>query len=288
MKKVVNLAFNFIFLLTLFQGQLFAQDTLYVDAGGFELRLLKKGSGTGPTVIMENGMNMKLERWFGLDDSLARRATVVSYDRAFLGKSGKGNPDRSGDVVAAELKLALQDADIKPPYIFIGFSLGGYYIKAFARANPDDTKGLLLIDPLNTEAFYSEFKTDFPDVYQWEAESYSPKEDDPNFNEVVFAFGDAFGEDGVPAYIPTILLIAKLPPPFPEKDIPDIPDLEEKNRAIQELWVQHLLQWAADYPLVKTIEVPDAGHCIHCFRMDVVLDAFNELMETINIPAVRH
>jgi hypothetical protein len=66
-----------------------------------------------------------------------------------------------------------------------------------------------------------------------------------------------------------------------EKEIPEIPDLREKNRAIQELWARHQLQWATDYPLVKTIKVPDAGHCIHCSRMDVVLEAFNDLLQSI-------
>ncbi|MCC5927650.1 MAG: alpha/beta hydrolase, partial [Cyclobacteriaceae bacterium] len=173
---------------------------------------------------------------------------------------------------------ALQDAGIKPPYILIGFSLGGFYIKAFARANPDDTEGLLLIDPLNTEAFYRDFKADFPDVYQWEAETYPPKEEDTNFHEGVFVFGDVFGNDSIPAHVPTILLISKK---SSEKEIPEIPDLREKNRALQELWAQHLQQWAADYPLVKTIEVSDAGHYIHCSRMDVVLEAFNDLLQSI-------
>jgi len=275
--KLIGICFiQVIFCCFLFNAN--AQDTLYADAGGFKMHMVKKGNGTGPTVIMDNGGGMHLGWWDGLDDSLARQATIVTFDRAFLGKSGKGNTDRSGEVVAAELKLALQDAGIKPPYILVGFSLGGYYIKAFARANPDDTKGLLLIDPLNTDAFYRDFKTNFPDVYQWEAETYPPKEEDINFHEGVFVFGDVFGNDRIPAHVPTVLLISKK---SSEKEIPEIPDLREKNRALQELWARHQFQWAADYPFVKTIEVPDAGHCIHCDRMDVVLEAFNELMENI-------
>ncbi|MCC5932078.1 MAG: alpha/beta hydrolase, partial [Cyclobacteriaceae bacterium] len=126
MKKILKLILGFIFTLSVGQCQLHAQDTLYADAGGFKMHMVKKGNGTGPTVIMDNGGGMHLGWWDGLDDSLARQATIVTFDRAFLGKSGKGNTDRSGEVVAEELKLALQDAGIKPPYILIGFSLGGY------------------------------------------------------------------------------------------------------------------------------------------------------------------
>jgi len=278
MKKAIKLIIAIIVTFSAWQSPLLAQDTLYADAGGFKLRMLKKGTVTGPTVIMENGMGMQLEWWDGLDDSLARYATVVTYDRAFLGKSGKGKTDRSGEVVAEELKLALQDAGIKPPYILIGFSLGGYYVKAFARANPDDTKGLLLIDPLNTDAFYRDFKSEFPEEYNWDADKFDSKEEDPGFHEGVFAFGDMYGDNSVPDHIPTILLIANEPR---KTDIPEIPDWEDKKKGSQELWIRHLLLWAADFPLVKTIKVPDAGHCIHCDRMDVVLEAFYELMENI-------
>ncbi len=278
MRKTVNLTFNFIFAMTIWQAQLLAQDTLYADAGGFKMHMVKKGNGAGPTVIMDNGGGGGIRWGRGLDDTLAKQATVVTFDRAFLGKSGKGNTDRSGEVVAAELKLALQNAGIKPPYILVGFSLGGFYIKAFARANPDDTKGLLLIDPLNTDAFYRDFKTEFSEEYNWDADKYIPKVEDPGYHEGVFVFGDVYGDDSVPEHIPTILLIAKEPR---KTDIPEIPNWEEKKKGSQELWVRHLLQWAADYPLVKTIEVPDAGHCIHCDRMDLVLEAFNELMQTI-------
>jgi pimeloyl-ACP methyl ester carboxylesterase len=259
----------------------FAQDTLYADAGGFEIRLLKKGSGNSPTVIMENGMFMRLERWFGLDDSLANQATVVTYDRAFLGKSGKGNTKRSGEVVAAELQFVLENAGIKPPYILVGFSLGGYYAKAFVRANPDHTKGLLLIDPLNTEAFYRDFKDDFADLYQFEIESLTLKEDDPRFYEGEFVFGENYGNDGVPPNIPVHLLIAALAPKLPENEDSLYENYDEDNSASQKLWVDHQLKWASHYPNVKFMVVEDASHCIHCTRMDVVLEAFDELMQTV-------
>lgn len=255
----------------------FIQDTICADAGGFNLRMVKKGSGTAPTVIMEQGMGMQLKWWFGLDDSLARKATVVTYDRAYLGKSGKGNTDRSGEVVAAELKLGLQNAGIQPPYILVGFSLGGYYMKAFARANPDDVKGLLLIDPLNTEDFYRDYKTRFPVVYQWEI----PKEDMPISYETKFAFGDVYGNDGIPPNMPTQLLIAGLAPKTPESEELPSNNFNEDNIAIQKLWVEHHLKWASRFSHVKTKIIEDASHYIHYSRMDAVLEAFDELMQTI-------
>jgi pimeloyl-ACP methyl ester carboxylesterase len=254
-----------------------AQDTLFVDAGGFEIHLVKQVIGNGPSIIMEQGMNMQLNWWFGLNDSLARRANVVTYDRAFLGKSGQGNTDRSGGVVASELKLALQNAGIHPPYILVGFSLGGHYVKAFARANPDDVKGLLLIDPLNTEDFYKDYKTKFPELYHLEI----PKEDDPISYEAKFAFEDVYGDDGVPPKIPAQLLIGALAPKLPENEEPPYKNFDEDNLALQKLWVEHHLKWASFHPNVTPKVIEDASHFIHRYRIDAVLEAFDELMQTI-------
>jgi dienelactone hydrolase len=269
--------FSFV-LFGLLSLQTHAQDTLYVDAGGFELRMVKKGSGAGPTVIMDNGGDMSLEWWFGLDDSLANYATVVTYDRAYLGKSGKGNPDRSGEVVAAELKRALENAGIKPPYVLVGFSMGCYYAKAFARTNPDDTKGLLLIDPLNTEAFYKELEKDFPESFQWGL----PKKDDPITYELQFAIRSEYGDDGVPPNIPVQLLIAEIGIILPENVEPPYENFEEDNTAIQKIWIKHHLIWASRYPHVKSRLVEDASHAIHRSRMDAVLESFHELIKNSN------
>lgn len=60
MKKTIQLIFTTIFPLFLWQSPLFAIDTLYVDAGGFKLRMVKKGNETGPTILMEQGKDKTL------------------------------------------------------------------------------------------------------------------------------------------------------------------------------------------------------------------------------------
>jgi pimeloyl-ACP methyl ester carboxylesterase len=254
-----------------------SQDTLYVDAGGFDLRLVKKDKGSGLTIIMEQGLGMQLEWWFGLDDSLAKYGTVVTYDRAYLGKSGKGNLNRSGEVVAAELKVALDKAGIQQPFILVGFSIGGYYMKAFARANPDETKGILLIDPLNTEEFYKEWETAFPQSYKWAFSQTGKSTSD----EVKFALGGVYGDDGVPSNIPTQLLIATLPSKRQENEAPPYENYDEDEKEVQLLWVKHLLKWASRYSNVKAKVVEDTDHFIHGNRLDAVLGAFDELIKPI-------
>src|SRR5207249_1417199 len=49
--------------------------------------------------------------------------------------------------IAAELRHALQSAGLAPPYILVGASLGGLYIRTFAGMYPDDVAGMVLVDP---------------------------------------------------------------------------------------------------------------------------------------------
>ncbi|HMO33032.1 MAG TPA: hypothetical protein PKE63_01005 [Lacibacter sp.] len=60
MKKAIQLIIAIICAIFLGQIPILAQDTLYVDAGGFNLRMVKKGNETGPTILMEHGKDKTL------------------------------------------------------------------------------------------------------------------------------------------------------------------------------------------------------------------------------------
>ena len=236
-------------------------DTLQIDAGGFKINILKKGNNSGYTVIMENGLCGTAERWNRLDDSISVKHSVVTYSRAFLGNSEKGNPDRRSGTVAVELKTALNNAGILGPYILVGYSLGGYYVKAFARLYPKEVKGILLIDPLNTAEFYREYKENFPANYELDISSLKGiKEEHPCHNEIAFAVNESFyGNDSVPLHIPVYMLVSSL-----EQDTEsivqsvkeyengkslDINKLIYGNVEIQKLWVNHQLKWLLIFPM---------------------------------------
>lgn len=269
-------------------------DTLHIDAGGFKLYMLKKGIEKGLTVIMEDGMCGRGTRWNRLDDSIAVKNTVVTYSRAFLGKSEKGNPDRRAENVVRELKTVLDNAGISEPYILIGYSLGGHYTKAFARAYLDEVKGILLIDPLNTAKFYEEYRRDFTEVYEIES-SYlkETKKEHPCYNEIQFLTDDSsYGDDSMPIHIPTYMLISALAmdlEPFledlmdkKEKQDIDIDKLKDMNNAVQEAWVRHHLKWASAFPNVKTEVTDECTHAMHAERLDIVWNAFLKLMSDVS------
>src|SRR5688500_16883987 len=99
-----------------------------VTVDGRSIRMLVAGSGDA-TVVFESGFNGPLEHWGKVQPEVSRFARTVSYDRAGVGFSQVGPPPRDGRRIAVELRRALQAAGIAPPYILVGASLGGPYVR---------------------------------------------------------------------------------------------------------------------------------------------------------------
>jgi len=121
--------------------------TQMVDAGGFSIRMLVMGNAS-PTIILEDGFGNGLEIQSPLQAALSSVTRVVAYDHG--GTGGSGNPietSRDARQVARELREALASANIDPPYILVGGSIGCDYCRVFAHEFKTDTVGLVLLDP---------------------------------------------------------------------------------------------------------------------------------------------
>jgi pimeloyl-ACP methyl ester carboxylesterase len=111
---------------------------------GHLLRMLIAGSGT-PTVVFENGLGPPLEMWGKVQPEVSRFARTVAYDRAGVGLSELARSPRDGRQIAAELHLALRAAGVPPPYVLVGASPGGLYVRAYAAMYPDEVHGIVLV-----------------------------------------------------------------------------------------------------------------------------------------------
>lgn len=117
-----------------------------VTVDGRSIRMLVAGRGDA-TVVFENGAGATLEMWGKVQPDVSRFAKTVSYDRAGSGLSDEAPLKWDGRRVAADLRRALVLAGVAPPYILVGASLGGPYIRVFAGMYPDDVAGMVLVDP---------------------------------------------------------------------------------------------------------------------------------------------
>jgi pimeloyl-ACP methyl ester carboxylesterase len=123
-----------------------------VDVGGYKLHLHTLGSANnGPTVILEGGAGLGSVTWAWVQPRVAQTTRVVAYDRAGVGWSDRGPEPRDAEQIATELHAALQAAGVGGPYVLVGHSFGGLYVRMFADRYPEEVGGLVFVDPTHPD-----------------------------------------------------------------------------------------------------------------------------------------
>jgi pimeloyl-ACP methyl ester carboxylesterase len=116
-----------------------------IDVGGRKLDCCVYGKGS-PTVVLVSGLGAPQVYWNSVVPDLAAKATVVTYDRAGVGKSEIGNLPAHGEQSAKDLQVLLAKLGVPKPYILVGHSYGGSVVRLFASMYPDEMGGLILED----------------------------------------------------------------------------------------------------------------------------------------------
>ncbi|HET9743956.1 MAG TPA: alpha/beta hydrolase [Terriglobales bacterium] len=121
-----------------------------VDIGGFRLHLYESGNVHGKaTVVLESGISASSLNWRAVQGEISKFARVCSYERVGLGWSELCETDCTPASLAAQLHVLLQAGGITGPYLLVGHSFGALVVRAFAACWPDETIGLVLVDPLD-------------------------------------------------------------------------------------------------------------------------------------------
>jgi len=116
-----------------------------IDVGGYRLHLLCIGQGA-PTVIFESGIADDSLTWSAVQPSVAKTTRACSYDRAGYGWSDPGPEPRDARTSAQELHRLLKNAGVSGPFILVGHSLGGLYVREYAGLYRTDIVAMVLVD----------------------------------------------------------------------------------------------------------------------------------------------
>lgn len=116
-----------------------------VEVGGGKMHIDCIGEGS-PTVILESGLGNSYVSWRKVQPQIAKITRVCSYDRQGLGFSDPSPRPRTSTVIAEELHQLLRAADVAPPYVLVGHSMGGYDVRLYASLYRSDVVGMVLVD----------------------------------------------------------------------------------------------------------------------------------------------
>src|SRR6516225_6908336 len=122
-----------------------------IDVDGHARHLACTGTGA-PTVMLEEGSGGGALNWIWIQRKVAATTRVCSYDRPGYGWSDPSDTPRDADTVARELAALLAAAGENGPFIAVGHSLGGAYMRMFAAQQQGNVVGLVLVDATSPSA----------------------------------------------------------------------------------------------------------------------------------------
>lgn len=122
-----------------------------ISVNGVNLHLYCLGSGS-PTLVLEAGLGENVLSWYPVHAKLAQTMRVCAYDRPGLGWSDSIDAAIQPEEVAKNLHTLLNNAGISPPFVLVGHSRGGIYVRAFYHQFPEETQGLVLVDSTHDQS----------------------------------------------------------------------------------------------------------------------------------------
>ena len=128
------------------------QSTRTIDMDGRCLVLTECGRGS-PAVVLETGLGAESEEWSRVQAMLAPLTRVCRYDRAARGASDVAPQPRSALDLVEDLRVLLRRADVMPPYVMVGHSLGGLLVRLFAHRHREQVAALVLVDAMHEDQF---------------------------------------------------------------------------------------------------------------------------------------
>jgi len=117
-----------------------------IDVDGRKLHLYCTGNGSPTVILMAGGGAFSID-WALVQPKIADSTRICSYDRAGLAWSDPGPADETVEQTITDLHMLLRAE--KGPFLLVGASIGGIYIRAYQRRFSDEVVGLVFTNSSN-------------------------------------------------------------------------------------------------------------------------------------------
>ena len=234
----------------------------FVRVGDHHLRVLSQGQGT-PSVVFESFGPAYLEHMNRVQPAISEITTTFNYDHAGHWFSEPGPKPRDARKIAEELHQALNKAKVAPPYVLVGFSFGGPYIRVFADKYPDEVAGMVFVDP-SQESFM-----------KWMNEEWEM------FNVLTPVQKAAQTEWGCHWDSLNQATEAKLP----QVPITLITGMMKTHHPFQRHYLPYKLkahqEWLSNYQDVNHIISTNSAHAVPLSEPELIIDAIKEMIQKV-------
>lgn len=115
------------------------------DIGGYSMHLYCTGEGS-PTIVLSSGLGDDFTGWAKVQPALSRQTRVCSYDRAGFGWSESRPGIQDANAISSQLHQLIGAAGVRLPFVLVGHSISGIYLRSYAAHYPDDLAGLVFVD----------------------------------------------------------------------------------------------------------------------------------------------
>jgi pimeloyl-ACP methyl ester carboxylesterase len=254
-----------------------------LDVGGRKMHILCVGpTGTGnPTVIFESGLGGDAGQWGDVIHELNGSTRACAYDRAGVGNSEPAAVGRTTEEQVADLRALLAVAKVPPPYILVGYSLGGWNVMVHADAHPTDVVGAVMVDvrpPAASQQWLKVLPPESPtesEAIKATREESTTFDTDPTLNPEGLRLGESaaqalatkgFGDK------PLIVLAATDTSVVTEGFEPDLAATLEK------VWWGLQAELASRSTHGRLVKVENATHEMPFERADAIADAIQEIL----------
>jgi pimeloyl-ACP methyl ester carboxylesterase len=248
-----------------------------VEVEGRRIGLSCFGSGS-PTVVLVGGLRRPSEQvWPPIADAISPMTRVCVFDRAGMGLSDPPptSPQTAADV-AADLHAALEASGEPGPYVPVGFSIGGPFVRLYASAHPEEVAGLILVDPVPPGLQARDIALPYLTEAEREVVRAAAAGRDPSVAVPI----DALTSDAQvlsvppPPPVPTVVLVRGMIDP----EVPEV--LLEWNS----LWFELQAQQARELN-ARVVVAEKSGHFVPTDEPEVVIEAIREVIEATRDPS---
>jgi pimeloyl-ACP methyl ester carboxylesterase len=217
-----------------------------------------------PVVILEAGAGEGLDNWRPAFPDIARVAPVIAYDRRGIGQSAPDSATPTLRRVAASLHSLLATLAVPPPYVLVGHSWGGLFVRAYIDRYANEAAGLVFLDVTDFETTPAEkaaavSSTDRAAVLAPPTLPPIPPETPSGlraeFGVVASEMTNDFPEARslrIPAGIPIAVVVATPPA-----------RLQGLGGVMLRLQMQHQAEWALTSPRGLFVAADHVGHMEH-------------------------